>query len=225
MPNTRIVKIGFEEYIAPRDLSRFRGVMIRLSGDNELFHNHQGVTGYHYSYPKIQYKIIDGCAAVVGINEGAEALLQMFSGGGCILCQFGYKEVTLHVASVEESNYEMALTKDFHKYRIDDWLPLNSRNYEQFSNADGLISQIALLEKILTGNILSTAKGLGVYFDSRVICRIDSLDYDGPTMYKGVELMNFTASFRTNVILPQWIGLGKSSSLNHGTITYINKNQ
>lgn len=221
MSNIHIVKTVFEEYIEPRDLSRFRGVMIRLSGDSELFHNHQGATGYHYSYPKIQYKLIDGRAAVVGINEGAEALLQMFSGCRCIACWLGYREAMLHVAYVEESNCEITLTKEFHKYRITDWLPLNSRNYEQFSQADGMINQLVLLEKILTGNILSAAKGLGVYFDSRVVCRIDSLDYDGPTTYKGVDLMNFTASFRTNVVLPQWIGLGKSSSLNHGTITYI----
>ncbi len=216
----RLVKISFEEEIAPRDLSRFRGVMIRLSGDNELFHNHQGATGYRYSYPKIQYKIIDGHASIIGINEGGEALLRMFYGQECVFCQFGYKDVVLHIDDIEEDNCDIALTDELHKYHIDNWLPLNSRNYEQFIQADGMINQIALLEKILTGNILSMAKGLGIYFDARVVCRIDSLDFDGPATYKGVDLMNFRASFRTNVRLPQWLGLGKSSSLNHGTITY-----
>lgn len=215
-----IVKIIFEEFICLRDLSRLRGVLIRLSNGNELFHNHQGPDGYRYSYPKIQYKIIEGRGAVIGINEGAEALLQIFAGREIIECQFGYKDTVLHVASVEESDCELVLTDRMCKYQIKDWQPLNSRNYVRFINADGLISQVDMLEKILTGNILSMAKGLGIYFDARVICRIDSLDYDGSNIYKGVELMNFTALFRTNVMLPQWIGLGKSSSLNHGTITY-----
>jgi hypothetical protein len=47
------------------------------------------------------------------------------------------------------------------------------------------------------------------------------LDGGEPYGYKHMELLSFSAKFRTNVSLPSYIGLGKSSSLNNGVITLM----
>lgn len=215
-----IIKIEFQEHIPPSEIQWFRGVIINLSGHNQLFHNHMD-EGFKYVYPKVQYKLIDGRAAVTGIGESVPYLRFLFSGISILPCKMGNRFRNLHIASIEEREEEVGLTDCFHTYRIENWLPLNSRNYKDYCDAEGLIARMVMLEKILTGNILSFAKGIGLFFDSKISCVIEDLHATGNMEYKGVGLMSFSATFKTNVSLPLWIGLGKSSSLNHGIITPI----
>lgn len=219
MSELHLVKIIFKQHLSQRDLSRFRGVVIGLADNDQLTHNHDG-SGFKYSYPKIQYKIINGHPAIIGIGEGGLLLKRIFTDKTSFSCHLGYREVLFEIGAVEDIYSEIALTDRLYSYHIDRWQPLNNRNLPEFNRCTGLLDRVVLLEKILTGNILSCAKGLGVFFRERIVCKIDSLDYDGNTAYKGVEMLNFSADFKTNVLLPQWIGLGKSASLNHGTITY-----
>lgn len=216
----RVAYVIFNEAISDRELSCFRGAIIHRSAGNTLFHNHEG-EGYRYRYPRIQYKIIDGRPAVMGINEGAKALMAMFPDGEPMVFTLGGREIDFHIAYRGEMTGAIEVTDRLYRYQINNWLPLNNRNFSDFRNADGLAEQITMLEKILTGNILSLAKGLGIFLKSRIVCRIVDLSFKGATTYKGVELMTFSAVFRCNVTLPQWIGLGKSSSINHGTITIL----
>lgn len=219
MSELHLVKIIFKQHISPRDLSRFRGVFIGLADNDQLTHNHDG-SGFKYAYPKIQYKIINGHPAIIGIEDGGLLLKRIFADKISFSCHLGYKEVLFEIGAIEDIYSEVALTDRLHSYHIGRWQPLNSRNLPDFNRCSGLADRVVLLEKILTGNILSCAKGLGEFFQERIICKIDNLGYDGNKSYKGVEMLNFSADFKTNVLLPQWIGLGKSASLNHGTITY-----
>lgn len=219
MTCVRIVKILFEEHISIAELPYFRGVLIGMSDQDSLFHNHIE-EGYYYSYPKIQYKIIDGRPAVIGINEGAEALERMFLRLKSFSCHLGRRDTELNIMSIDEWTGDVIMTDDMYFYRIDNWLPLNSRNYNEYVRADGLASQVRILERILVGNILSFAKGVNVFFDATVLCRISDFNCYGNNAYKGVGFISFSAIFNTNVFIPQWIGLGKSASLNHGIISY-----
>lgn len=218
MSRVRILRIIFEEYISPKELPYFRGVLIGMSAQDSLFHNHVE-QGYYYSYPKIQYKIIDGRPAVIGINEGAEALERIFINIRPVRCHLGRRYTELNIMSIDEWTGDLIMTDDVYSYRIDNWLPLNSRNYNEYVHADGLASQVNMLERILIGNILSFAKGINVFFDATVLCRISDLRCYGNDAYKGVGFISFSAIFNTNVLLPQWIGLGKSASMNHGIIS------
>lgn len=215
-----IIKIEFQDHIRPSELQWFRGVIINLSGHNQLFHNHLN-EGFNYAYPKVQYKLIDGRAAVIGIGESVDYLRHLFSEVSSLPCKMGNTFRNLQIATIEEWEENVALTDSLHTYRIDNWLPLNSRNYKEYCDAEGLIARMVMLEKILTGNILSFAKGIGLFFDSKITCVIEDLHATGNMTYKGVGLMSFSATFKTDVRLPLWIGLGKSSSLNHGIIIPI----
>jgi len=39
--------------------------------------------------------------------------------------------------------------------------------------------------------------------------------------YKGIKLMAFDIEFKTNLVLPQYIGIGKNASVGFGTLTKI----
>ncbi|MDE5997222.1 MAG: hypothetical protein K2G77_03315 [Muribaculaceae bacterium] len=207
----------FEDLISPDELRFFRGVIINLSDNNPLFHNHVDI-GYRYSYPKVQYKLFEGHPAVLGLEEGADAVMDLFAGMESLQCRLGHYSRELHLSSLADWHDEIGISGTQHTYCIENWLPLNSRNFKEYREAEGLIGQLALLQKILTGNLLSFAKGVGLFFDRRIKCMLEDIRTNDSTGFKGLEFMEFSAVFKTDVLLPQWIGLGKSASLNHGII-------
>lgn len=216
----RLLKVDFEEYITPSELSLFRGVMIAVSDGHPLFHNH-AAEGFRYSYPKIQYKLVGGRPSVLGIADGAYILAEMFDESTGLMCRLGRREVALEVSSIAAWDEDITLTDTPMTYLINDWLPLNANNFRDYHRTEGIIERLTMLQRILLGNILSFAKGMGIFFDDTVKCTIEDMQPTGTSVLKGVELMSFSGRFTANVRLPQWIGLGKSASLNHGTIIRI----
>jgi len=74
------------------------------------------------------------------------------------------------------------------------------------------------LNAILIGNLLSMAKGLGVVIEHRL--NLHSHLEKVETQYKGVEMTGFTGSFRVNLQMPDYIGIGKGVSQGFGVIRH-----
>lgn len=220
METIRVVIATFKNRISQEEIPFFRGSIIRLSGNASFFHNHQE-EGFHYAYPLVQYKRIDGHAAIFGINEGGEAIEQLFKDRVRYACQLGNRQVEMELVGVRSEKVVVHCMEQDGVYSIKGWLPLNSENYRAYVSTDGLVEQISMLERILIGNILSLAKGVGIFFDTPVRCRILQLENEKSFGYKNVELLSFSAKFRTNVSLPAYVGLGKSVSINNGVVTPI----
>lgn len=217
----RLVTALIETEISSAEIPYLRGAMIRLSGENPLFHNHN-VDGFNYIYPLVQCRRINGCAAVIGINQGGEALLRLFENGENFSLQLGRRKVEVESVVIRTERVQVVCGIDStYTYAISRWLPLNRENYRAYQQAETLVDRITMLEKILVGNILSFAKGVGIFFDHPVECRILELEATGLATYKEVELMSFSAEFRCNIRLPEFIGLGKSVSVNHGVVNHI----
>ena len=136
----------------------------------------------------------------------------------------GNRRVTLEVESVRAYKTLVQVWDSMFAYHLRKWLPLNQENYRQYEALDSIVERYAFLERLLTGNILSFAKSMGVYFDKQVECKITSADEPRLLRYKGVKMMSFDVEFKTNVSLPDYIGLGKGVSLGFGTVVSENKN-
>ena len=109
----------------------------------------------------------------------------------------------------------------FITYRLLNWLPLNSKNYIEYQNLDSLLPRVQMLERVLIGNILSFLKGVGIHVDEQLKVLITDILGQRAATYKGVQLMTFDVEFKTNLTLPQDIGLGKNVSVGYGTLTRI----
>ncbi|KAA6340947.1 hypothetical protein EZS27_011216 [termite gut metagenome] len=219
MDSTRILVILFKNSIAGNEISFFRGAVIHALNEqaNVLFHNHQEEK-FRYAYPLIQYKKIRGRAAIVCINEGTEAVGQFFSA-----CNFtfrlGDREVEMEIDSVKPQRFLVQVWDSMFRYCIRKWLPLNSDNYQKYNEMEGIGEKTAFMERILTGNILSFAKGIERRLDKEVICKLTGLRNYGLVDCKGVKLMAFDGEFQCNVSLPDYVGIGKSTSVGFGVIT------
>lgn len=212
-----LIVIEFKNTIRQREISRFRGAIISmLSSNNVLFHNHTE-DGLRYAYPLIQYKRIHGRAAVVCIKEGTESIGDFFSAyrQPAII---GEREMMLELDTIKADKILIQVWESMFTYSMRRWLPFNSGNYAQFQQLTGLEEQIVFMEKILVGNILSFAKGVGIHFEKELHCTVMDLKPAGIMKYKGISFAAFDILFRTNVSLPNYIGLGKGVSHGFGTV-------
>ena len=135
--------------------------------------------------------------------------------------------MTLEVESVRAHKTLVQVWDSVFTYHLRKWLPLNQENYRRYEALDSIVERYAFLERLLTGNILSFAKNMGVYLDKQVECKITSADEPRIVNYKGVKMMSFDVEFKSNVSLPDYIGLGKGVSLGFGMVVrkYDKKNE
>ncbi len=77
---------------------------------------------------------------------------------------------------------------------------------------------IQMLERTLTGNILSFAKGIEWRIDKPVQVQIQELKGEKVIRYKGIPLFAFDLNFNCNISLPNYLGLGKSASHGFGIV-------
>lgn len=206
--------------ISQHDIPYFRGAIIdAISKESSLlFHNHLSDDALRYSYPLVQYKRIMGKAAVLCIGEACQNsdLLHTLNGKELYI---GNKTKIFRTESFVSECFVLEVSDSMHTYEISDWIALNSQNFDRYRNHTSLTEKIQFLESILTGNILSLAKGLGVSIQEKIKCTITDLPSSRIVTVKGNQVTAFNVRFLTNVSLPQFIGLGKNVSFGFGVIT------
>lgn len=223
----RLLTVLFNFEIEPTEINQFRGAVIKTTqGKNSLFHNHSP-SGNIYRYPKIQYKQMYKKAALLCIEEGIEGMQDFFSQTDWKM-EIGREKKEITVAQIKVQQYRVAVWADRFEYQITHWLPLNQDNYKRYHELPGLSEKIQLLEKILLANILSFLQGIDLYVQEKIEVKIRSIQKERILIYKGQQMQAFTLQFSTNMSLPNFIGLGKGSSVGFGVIKEImanNKNK
>ena len=215
------IVIQFNNEIEPQAIPFFRGAVIAsLEKKDILFHNHDE-DKLRYSYPLVQYKRIHKKAAVMGVGKGIEAISQLLSVGD-FHYQIGNEKVDMQIQAVNAYDNEIILTENAdNRYRIQNWLPLNTDNYKQYQETDKMVDRIRILERVLIGNILSFLKGVGIHMEDQIVLSITNITSQHAVIYKNVKLMGFDIEFKTNITFPQYIGIGKNASVGCGVISII----
>lgn len=222
MDNLRnnILTVFFRNEISFCDLPLFRGAVINTVGtEHVLFHNHDG-NNYRYNYPLVQYKRIGGKAAIVCLSTGVEVIGEFFSKNDSPL-RIGEKYEPFIVDRITPSTVLTQIWHDEFTYTIRKYLPLNQENYFKYKSMESLADKLSLLERCLTGNILSYGKSLGIHFDANVTIKITKVDNVRAYRYKDIKMQGFDIEFKSNVSLPNYIGLGKKVSVGFGTVYRI----
>jgi hypothetical protein len=220
----RTLVVRFNNPLSMYEVPLFRGAVNAMMADRPdtvLFHNHtenSSKNGLRYAYPLIQYKRIGGKAAIVCVGDGADAIGEFFSSMQQEL-KIGERNEMLQVETISPSRIILQVWEGEFCYHIRKWLPLNKENYYVFNGMEGVAEKVSMLESVLVGNILSMAKSLSVFFDKKVNAKITSIEEPYHIMYKGVKMVAFDAEFKSNVYLPDYIGLGKGVSMGMGTVT------
>lgn len=181
-----------------------------------MLHNHYAGGGLRYSYPLVQYKVIDGVPVLVGAGEGAKLLVDLFLRVREL--EIDGRVYPLHNKELDCREVEVGYSESLHRYVFKTlWMPLSQKNYEKYLRLPQE-ERRPELERLLRGQILSAFKGLGVWLkpEQRILAQVQVRQRT--TQFKNQRMLAFAGECTTNAVLPDWIGLGRAVSRGFGTV-------
>jgi len=198
-----------------RDAHKLRGYFGNVFKEySPLLHNHFEDGKNRYVYPLVQYKVIKNIPVLMGLSDGAKLLIDLFLKIKKI--DINRKSIEILSKNIESKTFEISETDELFEYRFETlWMALNENNYKKFLNGSGE-EKDKLLKTILTGNILSFYKGIGFWVKQKILLKPTL--YEKSTKFKDQNMIAFSGSFVANVVLPDYIGLGKAVSRGFGTV-------
>lgn len=208
--------------LTPNQIHKFRGYMGNIFAEHDLIHNHDKETGRHiYRYPLIQFKIIDKVPCIIALTEKAvQVFTEIFMGLDEI--DIEGRKIPVNEKGFKIETVDFGFSDETYMYEfISPWLALNQRNFHLFNEMTDRADRDSLLKRILTGNILSTAKYLGFHLSSDQRIETNLNIKPSKATLKGKSMTGFKGVFKTNFMLPDHIGLGKSVSRGFGAIQKI----
>lgn len=212
----KTLTILFDNELPLYKLPLFRGAIIDIVGGDDMYHNHNE-DGFFYRYPLIQYKRIHQKAAIFTIEKGTEQIAKLLNASNLDL-KLGEETETFRINRIIPGYFQLQEWDTTFRYHLRKWVALNSDNYAKYLEMETVIERTQFLQSILTGNILSMCKGLGITITKQIDCRITHIDEPRKVKYKGNNLMSFDLEFASNVSLPDYIGLGKAVSMGYGMV-------
>jgi len=164
--------------------------------------------------------MLNGAPLVLGINEGAEILREIYDKFDEI--KLGENSYRIMERAVTAKNEEFGCTEEILSYRFaSPWLALSQENYARYIAASDEARR-DLLRRILVGNILSASKGLGYVAKEHIRLDLGRMKYE-ICMLKGTKVTGFRGEFTTCFAIPDHMGLGKSVSRGFGAIVKLNR--
>ena len=195
------------------DARRLRGAISQVMQRPE-FHNHIG-DKLNYVEPLIRYDSSFGRLAAIGICNGALLLKELprFQS-----LRLGDNDIDVHRQTTTPSRVEVGAVESMIRYRFaSECLPLNQENHDRWHRMS-FSEKSELMRRIVVGNILSFAKGIGMSVTARLKAECDLVPVGFRTLKPGVRLLGFSGEFSVNFKLPPMWGLGKSTSRGFGTV-------
>ena len=218
--------IRFKNKIRHGDLPLFIEAIVRNAmNNNELFHQFI-LCGTRYCYPFIQIKRMYGQIAIICIGEGTEHIGGFFSSADELITVHE-KKVVLEIEVVKAERITVQAWDSNFTYYIQNYLPLSNDKYIEYQTITEQSGRDGFIGEILRANLLLFANHIGIQFDREVVCVVTELEEKANVKYKNQPFVSFDLMFRTNVSLPDHIGLGIGVSHGFGTVKRIvnQKNQ
>ena len=212
----------FDIPLLPHQLPMWRGAIAEHAGwEEDAFHNHTGAKErVHYRYPSVQYRSIDGKAALFAVGDGVEAVQNMLLASDGVL-NMGKRSYRLLIEDFKHQDYPLSMATETKPYFLKNWLALNEHNYRAWEQKDALRDRIAQLEQILASNIISFAKGIHWQLEVNML----QIQKTHKVKYHGMDLVAFDVSFSANIDLPESLGLGKAGSHGFGVLSPLVKRE
>jgi hypothetical protein len=215
------IKTGIMKFpeirIPPSQLHKVRGYFSRQFAQFDLIHNHRSSPEkFFYRYPAVQFKIHDCLAIHAYQAKGIDVLKELFLESENLVIQ----DRVLIVNSKEIQVEELEIGEDggYYVYEfVTPWIALNQQNYKDYLTLAPGEQQREKLHAILINNIISFCKFAGYTVQDRL--EIKSSFKPVSTNLKGKTHLAFKGEFMVNFLLPDLLGLGKSTSRGYGNIT------
>lgn len=221
MYKVRYLTIQFDHFLNTSDIRKFRAAVIeKTKRESSLFHNHRPDGSSIYRYPLIQYKVINGKPMILCLAQATEDI-HYFLGDRDFKFNIGGKLIEFRIEDVHLQYFPLQTRDEASSYELQHWIGLNQKHHKRFQELKGDRSaQNQLLESILLGNILALAKGINWWVTDTISLTITKIKEVNilPIHKNGKKNLAFTLDFSSNVVLPNYVGLGKRVSIGFGVV-------
>jgi hypothetical protein len=195
-------------------IGELRSFFHKKSAGYTLLHK-DSTTGFIHRYPVVQCKQVKGMLMVIGVGQGADFLQEISSG----VEVFRFGETTCRVSGRDEEvrKKEFGISEEIHTYEfLTPWLALNQQNAKKFYDLKGKPERDAFMQKILTTHLSTLAKSIDYDLPARLTCT-SRVRFKRERVHQE-NVMVFLGTFGTNLMIPDYLGIGHSVSSGFGTI-------
>lgn len=201
-----------------QDAAKLRGYIGNTFKEYPILHNHYNESKLLYSYPLVQFQVINGEASILGIEEGANLLKKLAPQINELKLNDSYYRVEDCILNEKEYNVGPS-RKELHYKFCTPWLALNTKNHTKYKSIESWKDRKLFLNNILVGNILSMSKGLGIIVDRKLY--VKSILKPCSARFKSIHMLGFTGEIKVKYNIPDFFGLGKGVSQGFGIIKRI----
>ena len=192
-----------------------KGVFMRQFPDEELIPLLDGRYRDRFLYPRVQVKILNEQIYIVGINEGVEPILS-------IVDKFDFLDfgnITFQVLDVDLDEHEDLFQPipRMIRYRfITPWVALNQTTGIRYRYLNSM-EKMNYLSRLLSQNIVFLAREMGMELEEKIFTKL-SLTSLFPKTVDETYWGAFNGEFRTNFLLPNYLGVGNGITRGYGAI-------
>jgi len=174
--------------------------------------------GFVHRYPVLQAKKVKRDLIVIGVSQGADCLGQIIRdrrtlGAGDNTCR-----ITACDSDVRSEPFGTTDTVTAYEF-LTPYLALNQQHAKLFYSLNGKAQRDAFLQTLLSAHLATLAKSLDCRITTPVSCEA-KLRFKRDRI-ENENVMVFHGKFRTNLRIPDYLGIGRRVSQGYGTIKCI----
>ena len=192
-----------------------KGVFMRQFPDEDIIPMLNGTYRDRYLYPRVQVKILNEQIYLIGINEGFDPVMSLYEK----LESLDFGNITFDVKDCDIESVDNQFTpseKLLHYRFITPWVALNHMTggkYKFLTNQE----KPSYLNKLLGQNIIFLAREVGITLDQDILTKV-KVSSLFPESVDDNKWGAFMGEFKTNFVLPSYIGIGNGITRGFGTI-------
>ena len=212
--STTIVRLSTDKPVRKTPY-QVKGVFIKKHPDEPVTPMLDGTYRKKFSYPRVQVKILDEQIYIIGINEGVQPVLSIPD--KIKELNFGNITFTINDFEIKNLKHQFTSSGSIIKYSfLTPWAALNHVTGNKYRSTP-YKKKASFLNKLLGNNLIFLAKEMGVSMKEGVYVKVKIPNLH-PKSIDDNKWKAFKGEFKTNILLPNYIGLGNGITRGYGTI-------
>ena len=225
MNKTKYLQIQFDQPFQAYDIPKLRAAIIeKTKRESTLFHNHLGDDKFLYRYPLIQYKIKDRKPCLICLAEATDDIHYLLREKDFVFNIKG-KEYDFEIEDVRLRYVQIQTWDNDFKYSILHYMALNQDNFSEYKKLERLVDKIAYVENMLSKHITLFAEELNAHLPFPINVQLLEIKEEKYIEYKEVFHLTFSLTFKCNLLIPEYAGIGKGVSVGFGIVKPIEEVQ
>ena len=192
-----------------------KGVFMRQYPDLEIIPMMDGTYRDRFLYPRVQVKILNEQVYLIGIAEGVDPIIQLAE--RLDILDFGNITFQVFDTEVDVKDDQFRPVDRLVRYRLlTPWVALNQTTGSRYRFLNNM-ERLTFLNRLLGQNIVFLSREMGMEIEDKIFTKVN-LTSMFPEPVDERNWGAFSGEFRTNFLLPNYMGIGNGITRGYGAI-------